>query len=74
MVSTKGLLTDRNKDNSLISACFKCVPAMLLNAVTRVCPGYDAEEVSIAEVSGWTIATSRASGYPSKFDQDISRL
>ena len=33
----------------------------------RVCPGLDAEEVSLAGVSGWTIVTSRASGFPAKF-------
>ena len=33
----------------------------------RVCPGFDAEEVSLAGVSGWTIVTSRASGFPAKF-------
>ena len=33
----------------------------------RVCPGFDAEEVSLAGVSGWTTVTSRASGFPAKF-------
>ena len=33
----------------------------------RVCPGFDSEEVSLAGVSGWTIVTSRTSGFPAKF-------
>ena len=33
----------------------------------RVCPGFDAEEVSLAGVRGWTIVTSKASGFPAKF-------
>ena len=40
---------------------------LLLNAVMRVCPGFDAEDVSLAGVSGWTIVTSRAHGFPAKF-------
>ena len=40
---------------------------LLLNAVMRVCPGFDAEEVSLAGVRGWTIVTSKASGFPAKF-------
>ena len=35
-------------------------------------PGFDAEEVSLAGVSGWTIVTSRASGFPAKFGIRIS--
>ena len=44
-----------------------CACTLLLNAVMRVCPGFDSEEVSLAGGSGWTIATSRASGFPAKF-------
>ena len=40
----------------------------LLNAVMRVCPGFDAEEVSLAGVRGWTIVTSEASGFPAKLE------
>ena len=47
---------------------------LLLNAVMRVCPGFDAEEVSLAGVSGWTIVTSRASGFPVKFGIRSSAL
>ena len=38
----------------------------------RVCPGFDAEEVSLGGVSGWTIVASRASGFPAKFGIKIS--
>ena len=65
MVSTQGLLTDRNKDNSLITACFKCVPALVVECSDESLPGFDAEEVILAGVSGWTIVT--ASGFPAKF-------
>ena len=38
MVSTQGLLTDRNKDNSLITTCFKCVPSLVVKCIDESLP------------------------------------
>ena len=66
MVSTQGLLTDRNKDNSLITACFKCVPALVVECSDEYLTWLCAEEISLQDCGDGTIVTSEASDFLAK--------
>ena len=58
--------TGTNTNPSSLHASSVCLH-LLLNAVMSVWPGFDAQEVSLAGIWGWTLVTSKAGGFPAKF-------